>query len=148
MEQQMIMNKRNSYVEILEILKYMDKIYVNKIPKKIIRFFEDNKASDYEFKFDVNIELEKQVLNENTLALLAILNLNYWCENEEHKKELISQYNKNEQKYQEELREKYNPDNLFKNMKIKVELSKNSVVMVEYKESFFTKIKNRIKRIF
>ena len=38
MEQQMTMNKKNSYVEILEILKYMDKIYVDKIPKELIKF--------------------------------------------------------------------------------------------------------------
>lgn len=46
------------------------------------------------------------------------------------------------------IREKYNPDNLFKNKVVRVEKVENSVAMVEYKESIFTKIKNWFKRIF
>ena len=152
MEQQMTMNRKNSYVEILEILKYMDKIYVDKIPKKLIEFFEENKANNYDFKYDSTVELDKQNLNDNTLALLAMLNLNYWCKSEEHKKELISRYNDNEQKYQEELREKYNPDNIFKNYKqeksVEENIVKEEVALVEYKESIFRTVINKIKKIF
>ena len=43
MVQQMIINREKSYVEILEILKHMDKVYVDKIPNKLIEFFEENK---------------------------------------------------------------------------------------------------------
>ncbi len=152
MEQQMTINRKNSYVEILEILKYMDKIHVDKIPKKLIEFFEENKSNNYNFKYDSAVELDKQNLNDNTLALLAMLNLNYWCESEEHKKELIDRYNDNEQKYQEELREKYNPDNIFKKNNQEKSIEKNivkeEVAMVEYKESIFKKIINKIKSIF
>lgn len=152
MEQQMTMNRKNSYVEILEILKYMDKIYVDKIPKKLIEFFEENKANNYDFKYDSTVELDKQNLNDNTLALLAMLNLNYWCKSEEHKKELISRYNDNEQKYQEELREKYNPDNIFKNRNqeksVEENIVKEEVALVEYKESIFRTVINKIKKIF
>lgn len=152
MEQQMTMNRKISYVEILEILKYMDKIYVDKIPKKLIEFFEENKANNYNFKYDSAVELDKQNLNDNTLALLAMLNLNYWCESEEHKKELIARYNDNEQKYQEELREKYNPDNIFKKDNqekiIEKNIVKEEVSMVVYKESIFKKFINKIKSIF
>lgn len=148
----MTMNRKISYVEILEILKYMDKIYVDKIPKKLIEFFEENKANNYNFKYDSAVELDKQNLNDNTLALLAMLNLNYWCESEEHKKELIARYNDNEQKYQEELREKYNPDNIFKKDNqekiIEKNIVKEEVSMVVYKESIFKKFINKIKSIF
>lgn len=152
MEQQMTMNRKNSYVEILEILKYMDKIYVDKIPKKLIEFFEENKANNYNFKYDSTVELDKQNLNDNTLALLAMLNLNYWCESEEHKKELISRYNDNEQKYQQDLREKYNPDNIFKKHNQENEIEENIIQnensLVEYKEPLFRRIINKIKNIF
>ena len=40
------------YKKILEILKYVDKAYVDKIPKKLIDFFKENKAMDYDFKYD------------------------------------------------------------------------------------------------
>lgn len=155
MKQQMMANRNDSYVEILEILKHMDKVYVNKIPKKLIEFFEDNKSRDYQFKYNSDLELDKQILNVNTLALLAMLNLNYWCENKEHRNELIDKYNKNEQKYQEELREKYNPDDIFKNKSKNIETdidtisASEKVQLVEYKEEkWYQKIFSRILNLF
>ena len=149
MEQQMTMNKKKSYVEILEILKYMDEVYVDKIPKKLIEFFEENKEKNYSFKYNNAVELEKQNLNDNTLALLAMLNLNYWCESEEHKKELIAKYNDNEQKHQEELRKKYNLDNIFKRgnqeKSIEENIVKEEVAMVAYKDSILKKFIKKIK---
>ena len=149
MEQQITMNKKKSYVEILEILKYMDEVYVDKIPKKLIEFFEENKEKNYSFKYNSAVELEKQNLNDNTLALLAMLNLNYWCESEEHKKELIAKYNDNEQKHQEELRKKYNLDNIFKRCNqeksIEENIVKEEVAMVAYKDSILKKFIKKIK---
>ena len=43
------------------------------------------------------------------------LNYNYWCKDEQKKKELAQLYYDNEIKQEQELREKYNPDNIFKN---------------------------------
>lgn len=143
----MIINREKSYVEVLEILKHMDKVYVDKIPQKTIEFFEENKDDNYEFNYDSNVKLDKQNLNDNTLALLAMLNLNYWCENEEHKRELIARYNDNEKKHQEKLREKYNPENIFKR-KYEEKIIEKENSLVEYKESIFKKIINKIKSIF
>ncbi len=152
MESQMIVNRKKSYAEILEILKYMDKGYVDKIPKKLIDFFKENKAMDYDFKYDSTVEIGKQELHEGTIVLLAMLNLNYWCDSEEHKKELIKKYNENEQKYQEQLREKYNPDNILKKIKQKKgaeeKIAKEDVAMIEYKESILKKVINKLKSIF
>ena len=79
--------------------------------------------------------------------MIIVFKNNYWS-NEEEKREIIKQLNENEKKYQEELREKYNPDNLFKNKDIKAEITEQPVAMVEYKESIFRRIINRIKIIF
>lgn len=152
MESQMRVNRKKSYVEILEILKYVDKAYVDKIPKKLIDFFKENKAMDYDFKYDSTLEISKQKLHKSTIVLLAMLNLNYWCDSEEHKKELIKKYNENEQKYQEQLREKYNPDNIFKKRKQEKsneeKIVKENVEMIEYKESILKKVINKLKSIF
>ncbi len=149
---QMTSERMEAYVEVIEILKHMDKKYVEKIPKKLRNFFEKNCSKDYVFNLNTNKPLIEQNLKIKTLAILAMLNLNYWCESEEHKKELISRYNDNEQKYQQELREKYNPDNIFKNNdkknSIQEEIIENEVALVEYKESIFKKIINKIKSIF
>lgn len=41
--------------------------------------------------------------------------LNYWCITDEQKEKFKSHLTENEMKFQEEMRRKYNPDNLFKN---------------------------------
>ena len=55
----------------------------------------------------------------------------------------------NEQKYQEELRQKYNPDNIFskKNKNI-IEIEDNQTQLIEYKETIFRRILNKIKALF
>lgn len=117
METHMTINRKKSYVEVLEILKYIDKKYIDKIPQNLINFFEENKDTNYKFTYDHKLELTKQKLNDNTLALLAMLNLNYWCENEIHKEELLRKYKENEIIYQEELRKKYDPNDIFRKKK-------------------------------
>ena len=86
-------------------------------------------------------------LKHKTKAILAIIYKKYWCDSE--KQEQFNRVLKeNEIKREKELRKKYNPDNLFKNSKSKIETVDNSVSMVEYKESIFIKIKNWFKQIF
>lgn len=150
MDELMIMNKENSYTEILEILKYMDKVYVDKIPRKLINFFEENKSKDYNFKYDNTLKLNEQNLNDNTIALLAMLNLNYWCENEKHKAELLKKYNENEIKYQEKIQENYNPDTIFKNKKVQsADPTIEPTAIIEYKEkNLIQKIFEKIKNFF
>ena len=70
---------------------------------------------------------------EETLTLIAMLNLQYWCKDENEKERLKSVYAENKRKYQDELREKYNPDNLFKNKQRVVEEKFEKTAMVEYK---------------
>lgn len=107
-------DNKDAYVEVLEILKHMDKKYVEKIPSELIDFFYKNASKEYEFSLDKTIPFEEQVLKDDTINILAMINYNYWCEDEEHKRYLLNKYNENELKYQEELKKKYNTDNLFK----------------------------------
>lgn len=113
---QQIMKKerKEAYVEILEILKHMESKYVEKVPTKLREFFKDNASKEYKFNLDKTIPFEEQELKQSTISILAMLNYNYWCEDEEHKKYLLNKYTENEIKYQEMLMEKYSTDNLFK----------------------------------
>lgn len=144
--------QRESYTEVLTILNYMETEYQEKIPKKLIDFFERNSAKDYKFDIDLAIPLKEQKLKAKTLSLLAMLNLNYWCKSDEEKQELIKHYSENEKRYQEELREKYNPDNIFKKRnqenQIEENIIQNEVALVEYKESIFRRFINKIKSTF
>ena len=77
-----------------------------------------------------------------------MLKLNYWCTNEKEKEGLLNLLNENEKKYQEELRKKYNPNNLFKDKESKrVIYTNEELSIVKYKESIFKRIKDWLKRI-
>lgn len=122
MRKQMSKERTEAYVEVLEILNHMDKKYVEKIPLELIEFFKQNSSKEYKFYLDKNIPFEEQSLKEHTINILAMLNLNYWCESEEHKKNLLKKYYDNEMEYQKKLMERYNTDNLFKKDKKTVEI--------------------------
>lgn len=108
-------NQAYAYAELLEVLSLMEEEYVNRIPKKLMNIFETYKASEYSNHINPEVPLEEQNISEKTSALLAMLMLNYWCDSEEQKQSLKNTFEENERKYQEELKEKYNPDNIFKN---------------------------------
>lgn len=145
-------NLLKAYSEVDKILSFMEIRYVEKVPKKMREMFKNEKLQDYEPNIDKNIPLEEQQLERKTLAILAMLNLNYWCENEEEKEELIRAYSNNDKKRNEELREKYNPDNIFKNKNKEREveqITEEITAIAEYKkENFIKKLLNKIKRLF
>lgn len=135
-----------AYVEILEIIKYMEPECVNKIPKGLIEFFERQKDKNYEYHFDEEKDFSEQKISEETGGLLAMLALNYIA-NEENKEKIKEILIKNEEEYQKELREKYNPDNLFKDKQNIEENEPKQLTIIE-KEPWYKKILNKIKRFF
>ena len=151
--------RRKEYTEILEILKYMEEKDKNKIPKELIQIFQENKDDNYEFRINPAKDLKEQPLMEETLALIAMLNLNYWCDTPEEKQKWMKIYSDNEKKHQEELRKKYNPEDIFKNKKVnkeKVEFEETkeedrknkelTIAKTEDKENIFKKIFKYIKK--
>ena len=130
----------------------MEQKYVDMIPKKLLELFNEEKDKNYQPNINHNISLAEQNLQKKTLALLAMLNLNYWCVDENEKKELLKMYSENDKKLETEMRERYNPDNLFKK-KEKVEQNdeakEESTEIIEYKEqNILKKILNRIMKFF
>ena len=105
------LEQRQVYSEILEVLRHMDKIYVEKIPKKLIMFFYDNCSLDYEFTMTKTIGEEK--LNDKTLALLSLLHSNYWSSRKKSKEELIMDYAIMDHRTQSELNSQLEQDNIF-----------------------------------
>ena len=91
-----------------------------RIPKKIISYIEINKSKDYSWNIDKTVPLEKQELLPTTKEILTVLYKDYICTDIE-RIELEKTLNENEVNYQNELREKYNPDNLFRNKQKEVE---------------------------
>ena len=100
--------------EINEILKYMPDEEIEKIPSKLREFFKEVESKDYVTNINPNMPLDKQQIKEKTKDIIALIYRNYWC-SEEERKELDQKLIENNKKFEEELREKYNPDNIFKN---------------------------------
>lgn len=144
----MVMENMLAYAEIDEILNLLEDDYRERVPKKVRDFFKEEKIKDYHPEIDIEKPLIEQNLKRETMVLLAILNLNYWCENEEEKQRFLNELDKNEEE-KKELEEKYNPDNLFK--KKQDESTENNLQIIEYKKPNFiqillTKIKKILKR--
>lgn len=138
-------------VEVLDILEHTKKEDVNKIPKKFIEFLENNKSKTYISNLDHTKTIKEMNLKPKTQALLGLIYLKYWA-NEEEKIEFRKKAQVNEINYQKELNEKYNPDNLFKN-KNAVNIEKNETIqqtsLVEIKkETIMQKIISKIKEMF
>lgn len=138
-------------VEVLDILEHTKKEDVNKIPKKFIEFLEKNKSKTYISNLDHTKTIKEMNLKPKTQALLGLIYLKYWA-NEEEKIEFRKKAQVNEFNYQKELNEKYNPDNLFKN-KNAVNIEKNETIqqtsLVEIKkETIMQKIISKIKEMF
>lgn len=141
---------RQAYTETDNFIELLDDYNKNKVPKKLRDFFKKEKDNNYTKVIDANIPIQEQNLKDETLALIAMLNLQYWCEDEDEKQRLKMIYSNNEMKHQKRLREMYNPENIFQSKKEQsCEIVQENVSVVEYKkENLFNKIKNFIKGIF
>jgi len=142
-------NTRQAYSEIDEFLSLLTEEQINKIPLKLREFFKEEKDKEYDKKIDSEIPIKDQNLKSETLAIIAMLNLQYWCEDEQEKERLKEIYAKNEKVYQEVLQVEFNPDNIFKKKSQSIENEPvENTTMVVYKESFLKKIIGKLKKIF
>lgn len=136
------------YSEVYSILNLLGESYIKKLPVSLFNMIKEEKRQDYSPKYDSKINLQN--IKRETLSMIALFHLNYWCNSDEEKNELKTLFKTNEEKHQAEIREKYNPDNLFKKRSLQQDenVITNEVTMVEYKEPLFKRIINKIKKIF
>ena len=146
------MTLADTYEELYEILSLMDKQTVMKVPIDIINTIKEQRNPKYQTKIDKNDIFNENNVNKETIDLLCYLDYHYWMD--EAKKAEVDQIRK--QRFQEEeneKREQYNPNALFKNVN-KVDtiknkdIGENNINLLEYKESFFVKLKKSILKIF
>ena len=142
--------------ETIAVLENTEISLLAKIPNKLIEALQE-KAD--ELGRNINLDYSKpyseQSLSEETRGILSLFYRDYWCSKEE--KERFNQLiQENEQKYEEELREKYNPDKIFEqsnsiktiNNPLRDESLENvSLIKVE-EIKWYQKIFNKIKSLF
>ncbi len=133
-----------TYLEIYQVLNKLGDNYIDKLPKNLYYLIQD-KASVVYTQNGNDIKITKEAM-----AFIALLHYNYWCNSEAEKERLNSIFKQNEKNANRELREKYNPDDIFKNkQEIKnKELTKEKSLIVVQEEKWYNKIINFIKNIF
>ena len=137
--------------EVIELLKYFPKESVEKIPKEELEAYLYKRDKSYIYKVDKGKTFEQQEMSEKTKAIFANIFRDYWAT--DYQRERINAKEKyDREKIEEEKRKKYNPDDIFKNKNNIIEKQEeninDNVSMVEYKESFFKRIIEKIKNVF
>ena len=158
----MVITTKEMYSEVYGILKALGDKYINKLPKTVLKVITESKEENYNPEYSMSIPLKEQDINRKSLAMIALLHYNYWCETEEERKKFKNMLETNEEKHQKEMQEKYSNDKIFNKVTTKIEeetisekvdrfvesSNQSTANIVEYKQSFFNKIIDKIKRWF
>ena len=142
---------RIAYSEIDNFLELLDIENREKIPKKLRDIFKREKDINYIKNIDRNISIDKQNLKEETLALIALLNLKYWCNDENEKERLKKIYENNEVKYNNEINKNqigFNFDEVLQVEDNEVETKLEKELIPNTKRPLHIKLINKIKKIF
>lgn len=141
---------REAFSEVNQIFDLMPSGLLDKIPNKFKELIKENKSNNYNPNIQESFENCK--LKDETHIILALIYRDFLC-NEQEKQELLIRDAKRLQEFEDELREKYNPDNIFKNRRSSTNDFDNTenecMAMVEIKEkNFLQKIFEKIKNLF
>jgi len=144
-------NYPKAYKEVIEILNFVSKESVDKIPQTMLDTFKAKMDENYDFKVDINKSFEDQELLDETKAIFANIFRDYWAT--PYQKERIEAKEKyDRQKLEEEKLKKYNPDDIFNKRKVNndeeesQESITNNLPMKMKKEKFYEKLIKFIKK--
>ena len=133
------------YKEIYEILKYIPKNELAKLPNGFIKFIEKNMDKNYVYKVENIRDFEKQQMLKGTRTILAILYRDYWA-TPQKKQEIIARDKKQIKEKQEADRKKYDIETILADRRKQVNTIEPKLAdIVPYKENLLTRIKNKIK---
>ena len=158
----MVITTKEMYSEVYGILKALGNKYIDKLPKTVLKVITECKEENYNPEYSMSIPLKEQDINRKSLAMIALLHYNYWCETEEDRVKLKNILETNEEKHQKEMKEKYSNDKIFNKTTTKIEeetisekvdkfvesSNQSTANIVEYKQSFFNKVIDKIKQWF
>lgn len=139
-----------AFSEIYEIFKLMPQELLNKIPQKFCEIIKEER--DKEYIPNIKEPIENQKLKDETIILLGLIYRDFLCSTDERKKlqEKDAKELKEAQRFLEaELREKYNPDNIFKKNIAEIEPNYEETAIIKYREqSFLKRLFEKIKSLF
>lgn len=144
---------KDIYSEVYAILNMLGKEYIDKLPNDIYNIIKEEKSTEYNPVYATTVALDKQDVKKETISIIAFLHLNYWC-NEEEKIKLRELFDENEDKYQEELKQQEKQevereDEEIQDDNNEIEIGKEFLSMIVYKEeNFAQRIFNKIRKLF
>ena len=141
---------REAFSEVEKIINLMPPNLANRIPVGFKQIIETEKSKTY--RPNIIEPIEKCELKNETTIILAVIYRDFLCSKEE-RANLIERDTNDLAKFEKELREKYNPDNIFKNRNTtkysQEENQTEQMAVVKYKEkNFLQKLFDKIKHIF
>lgn len=143
---------RKAFAEVNAIIQLMPEELVDKIPSKFRVMLEEEEDKDY--YPNIKEPLEEQKLKEETIIILGLIYRDFLCSPEE-RKELQEKDAKELQEVkmamEQEMREKYNPDDIFKNRRKdnpEEQSYTGNTSMIVVEEKWYQKIFQIIKKLF
>ena len=103
-------------VEILDNLDNTNDEDVQNIPASFIKFLVDIASTNYRVNFNHAKNIQELDLSDKAQEILGYIYINWWASLEEQK-QYKEEIERNKRKREKALREKYNPDNMFKDKK-------------------------------
>lgn len=141
-----------AFAEVNEIIKLMPIELVNKIPSKFREMIIEEKDNNY--IPEIKEPIEKCKLKNETIIILGLIYRDFLCSLDE-KRRLQEKDARELQEVQkaieEEIREKYNPDDIFKKKnenKREVQNVEETAIAVVQEERWYKKIFNLIRGLF
>ena len=121
-----------AYAEVDYIINHINERYREKVPQKMLKFFEDFKDPNYQVKINPYKPLQEQGLQRYALEIVALLHLKYWCEDEARKQELYGLMARNQEKLNMQMRQKYSVEKLFDNASAIIVKSEDDLEQMDF----------------
>lgn len=143
-----------AFAEVNEIIKLMPLELVKKIPSKFCEMIVEEKDNNY--IPDIKEPIEKCKLKNETIIILGLIYRDFLCSPDERKKlqeKDARELQEVQKAVEEEIRERYNPDDIFKkrnqnNIEESNNKEENTSMIVIQEEKWYQKIFNLIKGLF
>ena len=107
---------KKAYKEVTEILRYIPKEEFDKIPSYIIPNMDKEKDNDYNYQITHFDDFENQEMLTETKTILAVLYRDYWA-TDYQKERIIAKEKYDMNLLEEQKKEQYKTEDLFKNRK-------------------------------
>lgn len=134
--------------EVFVILNNSEKIIKESIPENFNNFILKNMDKEYTPEIDFNDLHWEDTILEETQQILAVIYRDYMVSKEE-REQLLREESEEEKRIEQELREKYNPENIFKKKEKKEDINQDNTSLIKVEEiKWYKKIINKIISLF